>query len=101
MKRPFAIIALLASVLLLPVVLRAQTADRPPAPSLNVNRDDSSIDVSWDAIEDAARYQLWVWTESDSWQQLDGGDLTATSFTHTGLAVGTTYAYTYRAAFAS
>ena len=101
MKRPLAIIALLASVLLLPVVLRAQTADRPPAPSLNVNRDDSSIDVSWDAIEDSARYQLWVWTESDSSQQLDDGDLTDTSFTHADLAVGTTYWYTYRAVFSS
>ncbi len=101
MKRPLAIIALLASVLLLPVVLRAQTADRSPAPSVNVNQDDSSIDVSWRALEGASRYQLYVWTESDSWQQLDDGDLTDTSFTHADLAVGTTYWYTYRAVFSS
>lgn len=101
MKQSLGIIALLTAVLLVPVALRAQTSDKPPAPSLNVNQGTRSIDVSWAAIEDATRYQLWVWTESDSWQRLDDNDLISTSFTHADLVFDVQYWYTYRAVLSS
>ena len=91
--------ALLAYILVAPT-LQAQTNDKPPAPRLTINHEQRSVDIGWDAVQDASRYQLWVWTESDSWQQLDD-ELTDTSFTHADLKVGTTYWYAYRAVLSS
>jgi len=100
MRQSLGILALFVSVLVTPLILRAQSSDRPPAPSLSVNEENSSIDVSWAPIEDALRYQLWVW-ESNSWSRLDDDDLTGTSFTHADLHFGVRYWYTYRAVFSS
>lgn len=54
----------------------------------------SAIEVSWTPVTGAARYELWVWWDDESgWQRLDSGDLTGTSFAHSGLTPGRTYYY--------
>ena len=67
------------------------------APVLAAEPGDSTVELSWQAVDGAARYELWTWTSAASWQQLDDGALTGTTFSHTGLTVGTTYFYWARA----
>ena len=58
---------------------------------------EGEVELSWGTVSGAVRYELWVWTSSDGWQQLDDGTLTGTTFRHTGPTVGTTYHYAVRA----
>ena len=58
---------------------------------------EGAVKLSWEAVSGAVRYELYVWTSSGGWQQLDDGTLTGTTHTHSGLTVGTTYHYTVRA----
>ena len=47
-------------------------------------------------MQGAARYELWVWDSVNDWRQIGGNTLTGTSYTHTGVAAGTTYFYSIR-----
>ena len=70
----------------------------PAAPTLTAEASGATtIDLSWDAVDDAARYELWAWDSVNEWDQLDDGSLTITSHSHTGLTSGTTYYYQIRA----
>ena len=100
MKRLLLVILLLA-LLLVPAVLWAQSGASPSAPSLTANYEEKSVAISWDAVAGALRYQLWVWTASDLWLQLDDGSLADTSFDHGGLEAGVEYYYTFRAVYPS
>ena len=55
------------------------------------------MELNWDAVAGAVRYDLWVFTDAEGWQQLSDDNLTATTFTHTEVEVGTTYHYAVRA----
>ena len=55
------------------------------------------IALSWQTIAGADSYELWTWQEGSDWEQLDDGSLTATSFTHTSLTVGSKHYYAVRA----
>lgn len=68
-----------------------------PAPSLAAFPTQSAVELSWNPIPAAVRYELWYWTSAAGWQRLDSEDLTAASFIHHNLAVGTTYYYSVRA----
>ena len=57
----------------------------------------NTVELSWNAVSGAARFELWAWTRAGGWEQLDEGDLTGTSYTHNGLTEGTTYHYAVRA----
>ena len=73
------------------------TASTLLAPALTVQATENAVEVSWEAVSGAVRYELWVWTRSGGLQRLDDGSLTGTTYTHPGLTVGTTYHYTARA----
>ena len=67
------------------------------APALTVQATEDVVELSWEAVPGAVRYVLWTWTDYGGLQRLDNGALTATTFTHQGVAEGTTYHYTMRA----
>ena len=73
------------------------TAAIPPAPVITASFLSGAVELSWEPIPGAVRYQLWAWTQPGGWQQLDDGSLTGTTFSHTGLEAGTTYVYAVRA----
>ncbi len=68
-----------------------------PAPTLTAELTGVDVKLSWDAVTGAVRYELWYWTSAEGWQQIGGDNLTATSYTHAGPELGTTYFYTVRA----
>ncbi len=56
---------------------------------------DDAIELRWDPVPGAVRYQLEVWWDPlPDWQPIGGDSLTATSYTHTGLIPGRKYYYT-------
>ena len=94
--------ALLATsaVLIFVNLVRAQqtsTEAAVPAPSLTAEVDNGTVELNWTAVAGAERYELWVWTSADGWQQIGEDNLTDTTYSHTGLTTGTTYYYTVRA----
>ncbi len=67
------------------------------APALTLTPGHGQIALSWQAITGADSYELWTWQEGADWVQLDDGSLTATSFTHPSLTVGSKHYYAVRA----
>ena len=73
------------------------TAPPPTAPELTANAVVGAVELSWQAVQDAARYELLNWWDAEiGWQPLGGDNLTGTSFTHTTVTAGTTYYYSIR-----
>ena len=67
-------------------------------PALTVQAAAGAVELRWEAVTGAVRYELMVWWDGSSgWQPLGGDNLTGTSYTHTDLAAGTTYYYSIRA----
>ena len=76
----------------------ALAAPAPPVPTLKAQAGAGQVTLTWDAVAGAVRYELWVWRDEETgWQRLDGGSLTGTTHTHSGLVAGTTYYYAIRA----
>ena len=70
----------------------------PAAPTLTAEATGAdTINLSWNEVDDAVSYDLWAWNSVNEWQQLGGGTLTGTSFSHSPLTSGTTYYYQIRA----
>ena len=68
------------------------------APKLAAEAGEDAVELRWDAVPGAVRYELMVWWDPlPDWQPLGGNSLTATSYTHTGLTPGREYHYTIRA----
>ena len=76
---------------------QGSTSSTLSTPTLSANATANGIELSWTAVTDAVRYELWTWTNADGWQQLGGDGLTGTSYSHTDAAAGTTYHYAVRA----
>ena len=76
---------------------QGSTSSTLSTPTLGANATANGIELSWTAVTDAVRYELWTWTSADGWQQLGGDSLTGTSYSHTDAAEGTTYHYAVRA----
>ena len=66
-------------------------------PVLTAAAVEDAIELRWDPVPGAVRYQLEVWWDSlPDWQRIAGDGITATSYTHTGLTPGRKYHYTIR-----
>ena len=94
----FAIFAALTPLsLYLVSVTRAQTGTSAglAAPALTATASGATaIDLNWPSVSGAARYDLRVWwAGAASWQPLELGSPTDTSFSHTGLTPGRRYVY--------
>ena len=76
-----------------PTPTATSAATAIPAPVLTAVASQGAIELNWNAVPGAVRYELWYWTSATGWHQLDKGDLTATRFTHSGPSVGITYYY--------
>jgi len=76
----------------------------PTAPKLTATAiEGNEIELGWTSVSGAVRYELWVQVDGgseqldeDAWGQLDDGDLTGTTYIHTGLSTGTTFNYRMR-----
>ena len=68
-----------------------------PALTAEAGEGEGAVELRWEAVTGAARYELLVWTSADGFQDIGGDNLTGTTYSHTGLAAGTTYYYTVRA----
>lgn len=89
------ILVILLAILLYPT--NPATAQSSLAkPVLTAQVDGTTVEFNWEPVEGAARYEMWRWQENVGWTQLDDGNLTATSYTDTGLAVGIRYFWTGR-----
>ena len=82
---------------LVPVSSHSVAVAGLPAPALSAQASEGAVELRWDSVEGAARYELQSGTAPDSWQQLGGDNLTGPPYNHTGLAAGTTYNYRIRA----
>ena len=67
------------------------------APVLTAQTGKSGVELSWEAVAGAVRYELWSWTSADGWLRLDNGSLSDTSYIHMDVAVETTYYYAIQA----
>ncbi|MDE0076148.1 MAG: fibronectin type III domain-containing protein, partial [Caldilineaceae bacterium] len=67
------------------------------APVLTVETDGDAVELRWEAVPGATRYEVWTWTSGGGWERLDDGSLTGTAFRHSGVTAGTTYYYAVRA----
>ena len=70
-------------------------SQRLDPPVLNATPSGSAaINVGWNIVPGAVRYQLWTWWNNDpGWQLLGGGSLTGTAYRHASLTPGLTYHY--------
>ena len=98
-KKLIAAAAVVAAAALLWLAPHASQAQAPPsqaisAPTLTAVAGEEAIDLSWNAVENAVRYELWAYHAE--WELLDDA-LTTTSYRHTGLQGGTKWYYTVRA----
>ena len=67
-------------------------------PALTVLVSENTIELRWDAVSGAVRYELWTWWNTEpGWQQIGGDDLVDTAYTHKDVMAGTTYWYAIRA----
>ena len=68
-----------------------------PALTAEAGEGEGAVELRWEAVTGAVRYELLVWTSADGFQEIGGDNLTGTTYSHTGLAAGTTYHYAGRA----
>ncbi|MYC20918.1 MAG: hypothetical protein F4X62_05470 [Caldilineaceae bacterium SB0662_bin_25] len=77
------------------------TADAGAVPNLSAQATARGVELSWEALPNAVRYELLTWWDlSTGWRPIGGDSLTGTSYTHTSVVAGTLYHYSIRAIFA-
>ena len=87
-----------------PTPTATPTPTSPPAaspltpPALTAEAIGDAIELRWDPVPGAVRYKLRVWWDSlPQWQPLEGDNITAAPYTHTGPTPGRKYYYTIQA----
>lgn len=99
MKRTNLYALFLTTLALLISISIANAQGDPPA--LTAEAGENAIELNWDIVPGAVRYQLMVWWHPlPAWQPIPEGNLTATTYTHTDLTAGREYYYTIRAVYA-
>ena len=74
----------------------AATPAPATVPILTALAAEGAVELSWTAVEGAARYDLWTWWDNEiGWQSISD-NLTGTTYTHTEVTAGTTYYYAIR-----
>ena len=72
-------------------------AQVPDAPTLTAQRSGAStINLSWNTVNGAVRYQLYAWDAVDGWERLDSGaanPLSANTFAHQNLVADRLFFY--------
>ena len=68
-----------------------------PVLTAEAGEGEGTVELRWQAVAGAVRYELLVWTSADGFQEIGGDNLTGTTYSHTGLTAGTTYHYAGRA----
>ena len=92
----YCLLLAMITILSYPNLASAQQAS-PPVSQLTAKAAGGAVELSWEAVQEAVRYELLTWWDAGiGWQPLGGDNLTATSFTHTTVTAGTTYHYTIR-----
>lgn len=67
-------------------------------PVMTATATERGIELSWEAVAGALRYELVTWWDAEiSWQRIGGDNLTGTSYTHGDVVAGTVYVYSIRA----
>ena len=97
-----ALLAVAASLLYTKLVTAQESSTEAtlsaPALTAESGEGEGTVELRWEAVTGAVRYELLAWTSgADDWQDIGGDNLTGTSYTHSGLAAGTTYYYAVRA----
>ena len=77
------------------------TADAGAVPNLSAQATTRGVELSWEALPNAVRYELLTWWDlGTGWRPIGGDNLTGTSYTHTSAVAGTEYYYSIRAIYA-
>ena len=58
------------------------------APALTAEAGEDAVELRWQAVPGAVRYELLVWTSADGFQEIGGDNLTGTTYSHTGACGG-------------
>ena len=63
-------------------------------PSLTAEAGEGVVELRWNAVTDAVRYEVYAWWAADpGWQRLDDGSVTGTAYTHSDPTLGRRYWY--------
>ena len=74
------------------------TASALAVPELTAKATAQGVELNWETVPDAVRYELLTWWDTEiGWQPIGGNNLTGTSYTHTDVTAGATYFYSIRA----
>ena len=95
MKRALIVAIMVAMMITVPAALLGQSTLAKPV--LRTERTGEGVTVTWEAVENAVRYQFYVYHESTGWVQLGGNNLTETRVVHEMPTAGLSYYYTGRA----
>ncbi|MDE0463223.1 MAG: leucine-rich repeat domain-containing protein [Caldilineaceae bacterium] len=70
----------------------------PSTPALTAQATEQGVELRWQAVQHAVRYELFTWWDgAPDWKRIGGGELTGASYTHSDVTAGTRYFYTIRA----
>ena len=86
-----------AAVTLTPTAT-ASALSVPSTPALTAQATERGVELRWQAVQHAVRYELFAWWDgAPGWKHIGGDELTGTSYTHSDVTAGTRYFYTIRA----